>query len=384
MTMNDFQYLPLNTYEPSFRLLRLRKGDTTPVQCEIFHDLISEHDTAPYEALSYAWGCADLVDYIEVNGARLWITENLHSALQCLQSRDQDRVLWIDAICIDQSNKVERSEQVQQMGSIFGFARRVIFWLGKPTVEAMLLMGSLSELYIKSIAVLRQNSKADITVWKKLWSDVLPTLESERDNITSRQRTGLRILLRRPWFDRVWIIQEVAMAQSAIVCSGIWSLPAHIFALSPKLLDLDLDPRVHSVLDLMPGLSPKTCREHREDRLINLLHKFRTSKATDERDMVFALLGVSCEPSDHALLRPDYTKPIQKVIHDTISYWFESTAVTIRQVLHFLAGLQTVQALCLVPAGNTETAKESIHLSIGKTLVTIRNLLKSYKGLFNV
>lgn len=77
--------------------------------------------------MSYVWGNDDLVDRIEANGRALWITETLFSALSHLRYLDQDRILWIDAICIDQANNVEKSSQVQAMGEIFRSAKQVIF-----------------------------------------------------------------------------------------------------------------------------------------------------------------------------------------------------------------------------------------------------------------
>ena len=56
----------------------------------------------------------------------LSITENLYLALQYLRLRDTDRILWVDAICIDQSNKKEQRHQVQQMGNTYSQADRVI------------------------------------------------------------------------------------------------------------------------------------------------------------------------------------------------------------------------------------------------------------------
>lgn len=85
--MDDFQHHPLDPRKPSFRLLKLLKGNTIEIECDIFHDSISDNAVC-YEALSYAWGCTDLVVCIKLNGKRLRITENLNSALQCLRYRD--------------------------------------------------------------------------------------------------------------------------------------------------------------------------------------------------------------------------------------------------------------------------------------------------------
>lgn len=146
MILNDFCYQPLNEHKHSFRLLRLlpsHEDKSDKIKCEMFHASIAGHSSITYEALSYAWGSTDLVDCIEVNGQYLDVTENVFSALSRLRYREEDRILWVDAICTNQTDDIEKTQQVQQMDKIFSFARTVIFWLGKPTREATLLINSL-------------------------------------------------------------------------------------------------------------------------------------------------------------------------------------------------------------------------------------------------
>lgn len=78
-------------------------------------------------------------------------------------------MLWIDAICVNQSDLEERSRQVQKIGMIFGFTKRVIFWLGRPTAEAALLLETLSELETKSFSCLHEDSAIDDVLRNKLW-----------------------------------------------------------------------------------------------------------------------------------------------------------------------------------------------------------------------
>ena len=108
----------------------------------------------------------------------------------------------------------------------------------------------------------------------------------------------------------MWILQEVAKAQSAVVCSGTRSISAHVFAHAPLLLDVETDTHVQSILDIIPGPARTNSWWNQERDLFNLLLKFRASEATDMRDMVFALLGLSTEPANHQLLRTDYKKSL--------------------------------------------------------------------------
>ncbi|KAH8817266.1 heterokaryon incompatibility protein-domain-containing protein [Xylogone sp. PMI_703] len=150
--MELFKYNPIDLGKPSFRLLRLLKGDGRDICCEIFDAWLHQRGNVVfYEALSYTWGYNDFAESIEVKGRRLHITLNLYRALRDLRLRDRDRILWVDAICIDQQNKKEQGLQVQQMDYIYKQADQVIFWLGQSTYNTNVLMDSLRELQKESI-----------------------------------------------------------------------------------------------------------------------------------------------------------------------------------------------------------------------------------------
>jgi hypothetical protein len=99
-----------------------------------------------FEALSYTWGDPSATVPIQVNGAELQITLNLFLALKRLRKEREERVLWVDAICIDQGNLTERAEQVPRMRSIFQRAERVVVWLGEATEESDLAVDMLERL----------------------------------------------------------------------------------------------------------------------------------------------------------------------------------------------------------------------------------------------
>jgi hypothetical protein len=93
-----------------------------------------------YEALSYVWGDTKSSARILLNGVEFDVTENLGAALIHLRSATSERTLWVDAICINQDNILERNEQVRQMGSIYEQATGVIVWLGRYSGNAQLAM----------------------------------------------------------------------------------------------------------------------------------------------------------------------------------------------------------------------------------------------------
>src|SRR6266536_3659309 len=146
--MAVYKYRPIDLDGPAVRLLRLLRGDPTDdIQCDLFEGWLNQLEGGiPYEALSYTWGSTEKAAKITVNGSTMHITSNLYVALQHLRFRDEDRILWIDAICINQDNKQERGHQVQQMSYIYKEAEQVIVWLGQGTEESNLIMDFMKRL----------------------------------------------------------------------------------------------------------------------------------------------------------------------------------------------------------------------------------------------
>src|SRR5271170_2412568 len=100
----SFHYQPLNHKAREFRLLKLLPYSSfeDDVCCEIFHSSLDDHP--PYEALSYVWGDPSITGQIQCNGAACPVTTNLATALRYLRLRDRERIMWVDAICINQQD----------------------------------------------------------------------------------------------------------------------------------------------------------------------------------------------------------------------------------------------------------------------------------------
>lgn len=241
--MSVFKYEPIDLERPAFRLLRLFKGAVgDDIECELFQAWLQGDSVIPYEALSYTWGSTEMTEHIKIDGRTLGVTKNLYWALQYLRSQDIDRILWVDAVCINQSNNQERGHQVQQMGNIYSQANQVIFWLGPATYEIRVLMDSLKQLEEESIKHACGNWKLTDMRWMNLWSAVQLILKDLYSGIVTKQRVGMEMLLKRSWFRRVWILQEVANANIAVVCTGTRSVSARIFALTPSLMGVQPEP----------------------------------------------------------------------------------------------------------------------------------------------
>jgi hypothetical protein len=131
---------------------------------------------------------------------------------------------------------------------------------------------------------------------------------------------GFQQLLNRDWFKRVWIIQETVNAQVAEVVCGGKSVSASVFARTPSFLKITLDSHCQRILEIMPGpIGQKSWWNEKRD-LHTILGKFRGSDATDLRDKIYALLGISSDACNPDFPKPDYGKSIEDVVFDTTSF----------------------------------------------------------------
>ncbi|OCK79113.1 HET-domain-containing protein [Lepidopterella palustris CBS 459.81] len=299
--MAVFEYSPIDLEGPAFRLVRILAADLfSDIQCELFEAWYTEcNGGMPYEALSYTWGGTEKTAKISVNGSEMYITKNLYEALQHLRFPDRDRILWVDAICIDQNNNKERGHQVQQMSNIYREADRVTVWLGLGTLETDLVMDYMN-----------QQHKNVVQVGGSL---------KHSDN-QSRLKTGLERLLEHQWFTRIWVLQEIANARRASIVCGWKSVSTQTFAIVPPLLGVKASKQCRAVLDIMPGGSRNHSWWSKGRTLHTLLKRFRTSQATEQRDLIYALLNMSSDACGGKILVPDYTKELKKVVQETTSF----------------------------------------------------------------
>lgn len=291
------------------------------IHCEIFEAWLdkSEGDLMPYEALSYTWGNVASTVEITVTNCQMAVTINLFSALRHLRYENENRILWIDAICIDQTNLEERGYQVNQMGEIYKNAERVVVWLGEATDETDIAMDSIIKLH-KEISKTASIQGASSQNWVNSRPFELCTFSGgfyDWKDAESLQRRGLASLLGRSWFRRIWVLQEIANARVALIACGRKFVSAGTFALVPSGLELNVDHHCQAVLDIMPGVSRKESWWSQRRDLRTLLMKFEEGEATDPRDKIFALLGMATDVCDSKMMYADYEKDLQEVIQQT-------------------------------------------------------------------
>lgn len=278
--------------EAQIRLLRLEPAASdSPVVCSTVP--ISIHDTHSYEAVSYLWGDPAICEDIFCNGAALSVTTNAAQALRRFRQEDRVRYLWLDQVCINQSNVEERSQQVSIMFKIFGLATRVLMWLG-PDEEGHAPVASafLEELHLFHREPVRLGSSQD----EFLSSANLPLRSSPK-------WAALKALVSLRYWTRVWMVQEVWLAVDALASWGHVDIPwLHIYraaswgedSIGLNLYYTGVVPKHECTLVRQMAKGSQSIYQrndyHSELRWAVGLLAFR--HATDPRDKIFAMLNV--------------------------------------------------------------------------------------------
>jgi Heterokaryon incompatibility protein (HET) len=217
-------YSPLRTSQRETRLVTLQPGLTHELTCCTLSivSLSAVHDD--YEALSYVWGDPLIRENIELDGVEFQVTTNLHAALRHLRWVTRPRLLWIDAVCINQTNAAERSKQVSLMTEIYKYAKQVIVWLGESSHDSLRAMHFLDIIAQKpSQEFLSENPKDGnnpLAVFNRTRIDVQPLRMAEKPPQDEFLVEAAMNLLKRPWFRRGWVLQEVVLASKALVYCG--------------------------------------------------------------------------------------------------------------------------------------------------------------------
>jgi ankyrin repeat protein len=323
--MDPFRHKPINLEGHSFRLLRLCKSEYGNVRCELIHAYLDDESLIEYEALSYTWGGTFKAHDIEVDGAIVAVTQNLSLALRSLRNSNTDRILWIDAICIDQDNDKERGHQVRQMGLIYAKAERVVIWLGPATPKTDLALEAMSRFEKESSKYACKKWKASDNRWQEIMASVQSPDGNGETTTIREQKKGLEDLMTRSWFDRVWIIQEVANARAANVACSTKTVLARTFALFPNLCGFTPSQHCQAILDVMPGPTRENSWWKKSHDLNTLLLRFRGSQASDPRDRIYALLGISSDRPTKDSAAPNFPVPNYEnsevaAVQDAISF----------------------------------------------------------------
>ena len=308
----------------SIRLAELHPASSRvePILCDLIH--VGLDSCRPFEALSYTWGDASVTHQVSCSGRQLNVTTNLLSALQHFRQPDSVRLLCIDAICINQASNEERSQQVQLMRDIYRQAREVPVWLGpecENSSQCLPLVPKLAEVWEKrdDAAQGKGEQSQSVLSSQEVKELGLPELSDPVWEMLKR-------VLHRPWFERVWVIQEVALSKRATIICGdekvIWEdLLESAFLISEGVIHSDMEGSDVGNITTIDSFRIQV-RDGEEFDLFVLLKLSRRSLATDLRDKVYALLGIAQE-CDREAIKPDYNLSTAELYHRIALYFIE-------------------------------------------------------------
>jgi hypothetical protein len=347
---NPWRYPTLLDAPDAIRLVVLLPAIDKRVEIECILRNSRLSNNPDYEALSYVWGDPHNTKQIILSDKKFNVTPTLEAALRRLRHSSKPRLLWIDALCIDQGNVSERISQVQQMGAIYRSAREVAVWLGPESNTSLRAFEILDAI----VAILREKSWESLPFdhnapdW--LGEDYHDRRKADRQmciycSFFEDRKWGLGMeaiekLLRRPWWQRVWVIQEIALAQEATLYCGRHSAnwdafdeflqmvskatsEKESFHAKPMMTENWLD-KIHNRLSgLLPGVMMSNIRQWRnqvqedsspEPELMEILNLCRGTMCSDPRDRVYGVLDIfPGTKSNHPLVLPDYTISVTKL-----------------------------------------------------------------------
>ena len=204
-----YELAALNPAEMQIRLVSLlppKSDKSKSLSIKLLVGSLDDTDTA----LSYCWGDENLRESCLINEVETTITANLAAALYQFQAdgKSNERFkFWIDAVCINQSDDVEKSSQVRMMSEIYERAQSTILWLGKS--------GDNSDLAIDFISDVETSGQS--------------YFDSYDSMIESPVWQALRSLLERQWWSRVWVIQEAMLSKQPWIKCGAKEVAYHKF-----------------------------------------------------------------------------------------------------------------------------------------------------------
>ncbi|KAK4458385.1 heterokaryon incompatibility protein-domain-containing protein [Cladorrhinum samala] len=331
------------------RLLELQpssKGAT--IRCNL--KTVSLLDAPAFEALSYVWGDPSIKTNILVDGAPFPVTTNLGMGLRAVRRRWKQRVLWVDAICINQDDVAEKNIQVPLMSTIYSTASRVVVWLGPSTPEIGLALSWVQAYEWKECGPAR-------VFWRTLdtAANYSRTWKAKRAVALMRAASGCFDLFELPYWERMWTFQEYHMAAEEPVC-----VCGNREILASKLRTRGWQASHRSILDLEDlvnagGFDQSLFRltdeafqwdgvvKEKKERelttrrgldhtnfgsrkltptdntlLLSLMQMTTPRRCLNPRDKVYALYGMV--PEAQRAFPVDYNKPVEQVLLETTAF----------------------------------------------------------------
>jgi hypothetical protein len=323
-----YEYAPLNRSR-EIRLLRVScVGNPKQFICELIPTSLNSLSTQ-YLAISYTWGSAAPYSTVTFSDSKvLDVSKSVFTILNTLFSPGETMHVWIDSLCINQSDDKEKSHQVRLMDEIYSKAQRVVICLGEATHDSDRAMDFIHPLRNAIRAARLAQEDESLATAESIF-------QQGRFDLTSPSWIALGNLFRRPWFQRIWVIQEVVMGRDPVFICGDraieWDLMHYI---TTRLFQHSLDnlftynpddpirplPGPDGVGRLMAINEVRAMKqggesENFQDTLIGMY----SFKCSNPRDKIYGLLGIATDTGD-VILDPDYGASVEEVFTRTARY----------------------------------------------------------------
>lgn len=354
-----YSYSPLDGHD-TIRLLMIEAADDKiprEIKCRLEHFSISKAPS--YTALSYAWGDGSHKSRIHLDGQVCEVGQNLFQALWHLRgygvgqlsnkvsSKREKAWIWIDALCIDQRNILERNHQVRLMGRIYETAVQVIIWLGwtgsesdKKSQGAMsYLMHMRKETTENMLQGGIELNERDEYVAIRLGRQKAMFLRRQQAMDIARHLYRCDLskfveLCNLPYWYRMWIVQEMGLAKKITILLGRRAVPWSCLGFLRRFLDykefttsLPLTKRQSYASSCEKIRTSQAFRlvdlkaSRKRKNLAALIEACEDSLCSDPRDKVYALLGLATDPEKDEL-PIDYSKTLFEVYADTVIFQY--------------------------------------------------------------
>ncbi|TVY71440.1 Heterokaryon incompatibility protein 6 OR allele [Lachnellula suecica] len=321
------QYQPLPT-AGHIRLLTIYPGsddDIIVTLAPVAFTPESPQGMPVYEALSYTWDSEQNPQHILVreddgSTAFLPVTRNLAVALMHLRYSDKARVIWIDALCINQSDLAEKGPQVAQMGMAYRLAVRVVTWLGPEQDDSTHALQTLTWIGSQVDA---NHALWLVTPSKECTDPSFGDLNMEIP-LGEKDIRAIFHLISRRWFERLWVRQEIMLSEArTVVQCGLFHAAwpplrrALLCLYMKRRPPSSFEEKLYDRLLVLRGLigQPPTVE------LGFIRHIFGQAACKDPRDRVYALLEFLPEDDKAVVGEPDYTKDVETIFKNIMWRW---------------------------------------------------------------
>jgi len=327
-------YTPLKHDEIRLLVLNPGSGDE-PISC--FLEDYPVVKPKAFAALSYVWGLdtPGTRRRILLNGCPVDVTANLYAFLSSHRTEDACSVLWVDAVCINQDDLVERGAQIHLMKRVYESAEQVLIWLGESSPSMDAAITRILDIYESWwTPILRRTGSAHRSLTTITDEDIGRLLDGATDDGLTGDiwRAGLQEILSRPWWSRIWVYQEATAPckSGAEVIIGPHHMPfdalltVHQVMRSIALrghpdplfsLGWNTNSAVHpaAYMQTYAALRKRhqTTGRSRFLRLPDLLSALRRFEATNPRDKLYALIPTSLDGAE--LLDVAFDQPVEQV-----------------------------------------------------------------------